>query len=108
MKVSTTDLLCVLGATPAPAPPAALTVQDIPHNLLAIEVVREAATIAMLVTIALLGARRARERWALFLYVFALWDLAYYVDSLGTPPVLTDDERAGWHVVRMHPRRERQ
>jgi mono/diheme cytochrome c family protein len=34
-----------------------------------------------------------------------LWDLAYYVDSLGTPPVVTDDERAGWHVVRMHQRR---
>jgi mono/diheme cytochrome c family protein len=35
-----------------------------------------------------------------------IWDLAYYVDSLGTPPVVTDDERAGWHVVKMHQRRE--
>ncbi len=34
-----------------------------------------------------------------------IWDLAYYVDSLGTPPVLTEDERAGWHVVKMHQRR---
>jgi len=34
-----------------------------------------------------------------------LWDLAYYMDSLGGPPVLTEDERAGWHVVRMHQRR---
>jgi hypothetical protein len=34
-----------------------------------------------------------------------LWDLAYYVDSLGTPPVVTDDERAGWHVVGMHQHR---
>jgi len=34
-----------------------------------------------------------------------LWDLAYYVDSLGTPPIVTEDERAGWHVVRMHQRR---
>jgi cytochrome c oxidase cbb3-type subunit 2 len=34
-----------------------------------------------------------------------LWDLAYYVDAMGTPPIATDDERAGWHVVRMHQRR---
>ncbi len=33
-----------------------------------------------------------------------LWDLAYYVDSLGGVPEVTDDERAGWHVVRHHQR----
>jgi len=36
-----------------------------------------------------------------------LWDLAYYVESIGTSPEMTDDERAGWHVVRMHQRRPR-
>jgi mono/diheme cytochrome c family protein len=36
-----------------------------------------------------------------------LWDLAYYVDSLGGPSETTADERAGWHVVRMHQRRAR-
>jgi len=35
-----------------------------------------------------------------------LWDLASWVDALKTVPVVTDDERAGWHVVRMHQRRE--
>lgn len=81
-----------------PAPGAAigeLSVHDIPSNLLAIEVVREAATIAMLVAVALLSARRTRERWALFLYVFALWDLSYYAGlwaTIGWPPsLLTDD-----------------
>ncbi|HSF07507.1 MAG TPA: c-type cytochrome [Methylomirabilota bacterium] len=34
-----------------------------------------------------------------------LWDLTYYVVSLGGPPETTDDERAGWHVVRHHQRR---
>ncbi|MGH7356757.1 MAG: c-type cytochrome [Candidatus Rokuibacteriota bacterium] len=35
-----------------------------------------------------------------------LWDLAYWIDSLKTPPVVTDDEREARHVVRMHqPRR---
>ncbi len=36
-----------------------------------------------------------------------LWDLARYVDSLGTAPVVTDDERAARHVVRMHRRPRR-
>ncbi|MGH7312514.1 MAG: c-type cytochrome [Candidatus Rokuibacteriota bacterium] len=36
-----------------------------------------------------------------------LWDLAYYVASLGEPSEITDDERAGWHVVRHHQRRRR-
>ena len=36
-----------------------------------------------------------------------LWDLAYWLDSRAGPPETTDDERAGWHVVRMHQRRGR-
>lgn len=36
-----------------------------------------------------------------------LWDLAYWLETLGAPPETTDDERAGWHVVRMHQRRTR-
>jgi mono/diheme cytochrome c family protein len=36
-----------------------------------------------------------------------LWDLAYYVESLGGPPALTDDERWGRHVVHMHRQRGR-
>src|SRR2546428_12787369 len=27
-----------------------------------------------------------------------LWELAWYVDSLGGPPEVTEDERWGWHV----------
>lgn len=69
--------------------------QDIPQDLLAIEVLREAATIVMLVSIALLAARRARERWAMFLHTFAIWDLAYYAGLWAIvrwpPSLLTDD-----------------
>jgi mono/diheme cytochrome c family protein len=36
-----------------------------------------------------------------------LWDLAYYVESLGGQPEMTADEQAGWMVVRHHQRRER-
>jgi|SRR5262245_4621061 len=34
-----------------------------------------------------------------------LWDLSYYVESLGGAPEVTADERAGWHVVRQHQKR---
>jgi cytochrome c oxidase cbb3-type subunit 2 len=34
-----------------------------------------------------------------------IWDLAYWLDSRGSAPETTDDERAGWHVVQMHQRR---
>ena len=47
-------------------------------RLFKLEVAREAATILMLVTLALLAADRARERWAVFLWCFAIWDLTYY------------------------------
>lgn len=36
-----------------------------------------------------------------------LWDLAYWLEARAAPPETTDDERAGWHVVRMHQRRGR-
>ena len=72
-----------------------LPLQDVPHHLLAIEVAREVATIVMLVSLALLVARRARERWAMFLYVFALWDIAYYAGlwvTIGWPSSLLSDD----------------
>jgi hypothetical protein len=43
------------------------------------EVFREASTIAMLVAAGLLPVTRAGERWALFLWMFAFWDIFYYV-----------------------------
>src|SRR5215813_4036049 len=49
-----------------------------PPSLLTIEVLREAATMLMLVCTALLAAPRARERWAAFLWAFAIWDITYY------------------------------
>jgi len=31
-----------------------------------------------------------------------LWDLAHWIAARGGPPETTEDERAGWHVVKMH------
>jgi len=54
------------------------SINDFPSSLMTIEVTREAATIIMLVSVALLAAAKTRERWASFLWTFAVWDIAYY------------------------------
>jgi len=48
-------------------------------NILAIEWVREFATIVMLVTVAMLAGKKFFERGAYFIYAFAIWDIFYYV-----------------------------
>ena len=55
-----------------------------PQSLLTVEVLREGSTLVMLVSIAMLAAARARERWAVFLWTFALWDISYYVGLWAT------------------------
>jgi hypothetical protein len=54
------------------------SISQFPQSLLTIEGCREAATMIMLISIAFLAAARSRERWAVFLWTFALWDIAYY------------------------------
>ncbi|MGA8149751.1 MAG: hypothetical protein WB952_02145 [Terriglobales bacterium] len=60
------------------------TLSQFPQSLLTIEVLREAATIVMLASVALLAAAKSRERWAAFLWEFAIWDLSYYVSLWAT------------------------
>jgi hypothetical protein len=50
----------------------------LPQSLLAVEILREAATLLVLLAVSALAAGTGRERWAMFLWIFALWDLAYY------------------------------
>ncbi|HVO79186.1 MAG TPA: hypothetical protein VMT28_00565 [Terriglobales bacterium] len=57
---------------------------ELPPSLLTVELFREAGTIVMLVTLALLAAQRLRERWAIFLWAFAVWDVAYYAGLWAT------------------------
>jgi len=51
---------------------------EFPESLLNIEVLREAATMVMLTTVALLAGIGIRERCAIFLWTFAVWDITYY------------------------------
>jgi len=62
----------------------AVSVARFPPSLLTIEIVREAATMLMLICTALLAAPRTRERWAAFLWAFAVWDIAYYAGLWAT------------------------
>jgi hypothetical protein len=64
------------------ANPQALHV--LPDRLLKTETFREAATMIMLIAVPFIGARRARERWALFLWCFSIWDLIYYAGLWAT------------------------
>ena len=51
----------------------------IPGNLAVTELLREAATLVMLVTVGTIAGRRFSTRFAWFLYSFAIWDIFYYV-----------------------------
>jgi hypothetical protein len=48
-------------------------------DLMLTELLREAATLIMLLGIGFLAGRNAPERLAWFLYAFAIWDIFYYV-----------------------------
>jgi hypothetical protein len=51
----------------------------IPNDLAITELLREVATLVILVTIGMISARRFSTRFAWFLYLFAIWDIFYYV-----------------------------
>jgi hypothetical protein len=79
----------------------AFPLRDVPTPLIAMELVREAATIVLLLAAAWLAERRPMRRFAVFAYCFAVWDLVYYVTlkaALGWPPSLLD-----WDVLFLIP-----
>ena len=51
---------------------------EFPQSLLTLEVLREAATILMLLSVAFLSSTKSRSRAAIFLWTFAIWDSTYY------------------------------
>jgi hypothetical protein len=68
---------------------------------LLVELAREAATIVMILAVALLAVRGGTRRVAAFLYVFGVWDLCYYLWlklALGWPVSWTD-----WDILFLIP-----
>jgi len=53
-------------------------ITQLPQSLLTLEVFREAATILMLLSVAVLSTPRFKVRAAVFLWAFAIWDIVYY------------------------------
>jgi hypothetical protein len=45
----------------------------------AVEILREAATVVMLLGVGMLAGTNARQRFAFFIMSFAIWDLFYYI-----------------------------
>ena len=64
--------------------PETLSISQFPPSLLTVEVLREIATMVMLVSVAMLAAGKAKERCAVFLWTFALWDVSYYAGLWAT------------------------
>jgi hypothetical protein len=52
---------------------------SMPVNILIFEGIREFATIVMLLAVAVLSGNKAKEKFAYFIYAFAVWDIFYYV-----------------------------
>jgi hypothetical protein len=57
----------------------AFPLSPVPVGLAVTELLREAATLVMLVSIGLMAARRFSTGFAWFIYCFAIWDIFYYV-----------------------------
>jgi flagellar biosynthesis protein FliQ len=53
--------------------------QPVTDTLIGIEVIREAATLFLLVSVAAISAQRFRDRFSFFLFCFAVWDIFYYI-----------------------------
>ena len=51
---------------------------ELPPSLLTLEMLREVATILMLLSVAFLISAKPRSRAAIFLWTFAIWDIVYY------------------------------
>ncbi len=61
------------------------------YNIGIIEFFREAATMLMILTVAMLTGKTLNQRFAAFIYIFAIWDIFYYIFlyvTLGWPSSL--------------------
>lgn len=57
----------------------AFPLSPIGSHIMLTEILREAATLIMLITIAILAGRTKTERFGFFIFCFAVWDITYYL-----------------------------
>ena len=79
----------------------AFPLQPFAPGLLPVELAREAATIAMLWTVAMLAGRSRWERFGAFLVAFGVWDIAFYLwlrVTIGWPASLAE-----WDILFLLP-----
>lgn len=87
---------------PGAAPNASLfPLRDMGSSLVLTEVAREAATLLMLLGVAMLAERRPLRRFAAFAFCFGVWDIVYYVmlrAAIGWPAGLLE-----WDILFLIP-----
>lgn len=57
----------------------AFPLKEMAPRILAVEIVREAATLLLLLGVAMLAQRRPVRRFAVFAFCFGVWDITYYL-----------------------------
>jgi len=71
--------------------PLTVLLHEIPARLIPIEIGREAATLAMILSVSAVAGRTAWERFLYFALAFGVWDIFYYLwlwIFIGWPPSL--------------------
>ena len=53
--------------------------ENLPTSLFTIEFIREMTTIVMLISLSTVTMKKIKERIAIFLWTFAVWDIFYYI-----------------------------
>ena len=69
----------ILDVVPTPEHLDPEAIAQVPDWLISTEQTREAATIVMLVALALLTGRTRVQKLAVFLFAFGVWDIFYYI-----------------------------
>ena len=69
----------ILDIVPTPEQLGPEAIAQLPEWLISTEQTREAATIVMLVALALLVGRSRAHKLATFLFAFGVWDIFYYI-----------------------------
>jgi hypothetical protein len=69
----------ILGIVPTPEQLDPEAIGQLPAWLISVEQTREAATIVMLLSLAIIAGRNNWQRLGTFVFAFGVWDIFYYV-----------------------------